>query len=57
MLDIIFSSATYDVGLSLLPSDIYYRYMNIFLSGKDTFASGTKSMESIVNKQLQSLSK
>ena len=57
MLDIIFSSATYDVGLSLLPSDIYYRYMNIFLSGKDTFASGTKSMESIVNKQLQRLSK
>ena len=57
MLDIIFSSATYDVGLSLLPGDIYYRYMNIFLSGKDTFASGTKSMESIVNKQLQRLSK
>ena len=57
MLDIIFSSATYDVGLSLLPGDIYYRYMNVFLSGKDTFASTTKSMETFVKKQLQKLSK
>ena len=57
MLTIIFESATYDVGLSLLPGDIYYRYMNVFLAGKDTFASTTKSMESIVNKQLQKLSK
>ena len=53
MLDIIFRSATYDVGLSLLPGDTYYRYMQIFLDGKDTFASQTKSMESVVNKQLE----
>ena len=53
MLDIIFKSATYDVGLSLLPGDTYYRYMQIFLDGKDTFASQTKSMESVVNKQLE----
>lgn len=55
MLDIVFSSATYDVGLSAIPGDTYYRYMEVFMSGKDTFASTTKSMENIVNKQLEKI--
>ena len=57
MLDIIFASAVYDMGLSVFPSDTYYRYMEIFMKGKDTFASTTKSMEKVVNMQLEKLAK
>ncbi|MBQ7322621.1 MAG: hypothetical protein IJW99_11035 [Clostridia bacterium] len=57
MLDIIFASAVYDMGLSVFPTDTYYRYMEIFMRGKDTFASTTKSMEKVINMQLERLTK
>jgi len=57
MLDIIFASAMYDIGLSVIPSETYYKYMEVFMNGTDTFASLTKSITKIVNKKLESLTK
>ncbi|MBO5126078.1 MAG: hypothetical protein J6D10_00745, partial [Clostridia bacterium] len=57
MLDIIFASALYDIGLSTIPSETYYKYMEVYNSGTDTFASLTQSITKIVNKKLESLTK
>lgn len=57
MLDIIFTSAMYDIGLSTIPGETYYKYMEVFMSGNDTFASLTKSISKIVNKKLETLAK
>ena len=55
MLDIIFQSAVYDIGLSAMPDNTYNAYMTIVESGTDTFASKTKSSEKMVKKQLEKL--
>lgn len=57
MLDIIFASAMYDIGLSTIPSETYYKYMEVYRSGTDTFASLTQSITKIVNKKLENLTK
>ncbi|MGN1345663.1 MAG: hypothetical protein ACI4V1_02685, partial [Eubacteriales bacterium] len=57
MLDIIFASAAYDIGLSTIPNDTYYRYMEVFKSGSDTFASTTQSIQKLVEKKLETLIK
>ena len=57
MLDIIFASALYDIGLSVIPSDTYYKYMEVFMKGTDTFSSLTQSIAKMVNKQLDRLAK
>lgn len=57
MLDIIFASALYDIGLSVIPSDTYYKYMEVFMNGTDTFSSLTQSITKMVNKQLDKLAK
>ena len=57
MLDIIFASAVYDIGLSAIPSDTYYKYMEVYRNGTDTFASLTQSITKLVNKQLEKLAK
>lgn len=57
MLDIIFDSAMYDIGLSTIPSETYYKYMEVFRSGTDTFASLTQSISKIVDKKLENLTK
>ncbi|MBQ4591660.1 MAG: hypothetical protein IJB20_06465 [Clostridia bacterium] len=57
MLDIIFASAMYDIGLSTIPSETYYKYMEVYNSGTDTFASLTQSISKIVNKKLENLTK
>lgn len=55
MLDIIFESAVYDIGISVLPDNTYIAYMEIFESGTDTFASKTKSSQKMVKKLLEKL--
>ena len=55
MLDIIFQSAVYDIGISVLPDNTYIAYMEIFESGTDTFASKTKSSQKMVKKLLEKL--
>lgn len=55
MLDIIFDSAVYDLGLSVIPSDTYYKYMEPYRKGSDTFASLTQSLINTVGSSLTSL--
>ncbi len=56
MLDIIFTSAMYDIGLCVMPGETYYKYMEVFYSGTDTFASLTQSIAESVNVKLEMLS-
>ncbi len=55
MLDIIFESATYDIGLSVFCGNTYYAYMEIFKNGTNTFSSRTQSLTKVVEKDLASL--
>ncbi|MBE6612718.1 MAG: carbohydrate ABC transporter substrate-binding protein [Ruminococcaceae bacterium] len=55
MLDIIFDSITYDLGLSVFPQVTYYQYMEPYLSMTDTFASLTASLEPQVKASLDEL--
>ena len=57
MLDIIFASAVYDIGLSVMPGETYYKYMEVFLSGTDTFTSLTASITESVAAKLEELTK
>jgi hypothetical protein len=55
MLDIIFDSTTYDLGLSVFPNETYYRYMEPYLYMMDTFSSLTASVESLVKSAIDTL--
>ena len=55
MLDIIFASATYDIGLSVFSSDTYYKYMEPYLKKNNTFASLTQQITKTVESKLASL--
>ncbi len=52
MLDIIFASATYDIGLSVFAQDTYYKYMEPYLTYNDTFASLTQKITGTVETRL-----
>ena len=52
MLDIIFASAAYDIGLSTFSGDTYYKYMEVYYKGTDTFASLTEKIAPTVEKDL-----
>ncbi len=52
MLDIIFASASYDIGLSVFTTDTYYKYMEPYLTYSDTFASLTQKITDAVNSKL-----
>ncbi len=55
MLDIIFASATYDMGLSVFSGSTYYKYMEPYLKMNNTFASLTQSITPTVEKDLAKL--
>lgn len=55
MLDIIFDSAVYDLGLSVMPDNTYYAYMDPFMKNSDTFASLTQTLVNKVEADLTSL--
>ncbi len=57
MLDIIFASAVYDLGLSVIPSETYYKYMEPYLKGTDTFVSLTQTLTNTVEARLADLLK
>ena len=48
MLDIIFDSLTFDLGLSVFPQDTYYVYMENYLKMNDSFVSTTEKLENKV---------
>ena len=52
MLDIIFASAAYDIGLSTFSGDTYYKYMVVYYKGTDTFVSLTEKIAPTVAKDL-----
>ncbi len=52
MLDIIFDSAVYDIGLSTFCGDTYYKYMEVYYKGTDTFSSLTEKIAPTVEKDL-----
>lgn len=52
MLDIIFASASYDIGLSTFSVDTYYKYMEVYYKGTDTFVSLTEKIAPTVAKDL-----
>jgi ABC-type glycerol-3-phosphate transport system substrate-binding protein len=45
MLDIIFGSLTFDLGLSVFPGDTYYAYMENYLRMNDNFVSVTERLD------------
>ena len=55
MLDIIFDSLTFDLGLSVFPQDTYYVYMENYLKMNDNFASTTEKQEPKVNAAIKKL--
>ena len=55
MLDIIFASATYDIGLSVFTTDTYYKYMVPYLTFSNTFASLTQEITDMVNARLEDM--
>ncbi len=55
MLDIIFDSLTYDLGLSVWPQDTYYRYMECYLKMNDNFSSVTDKIKNTVEKDISDL--
>lgn len=56
MLDIIFDSAAYDLGLSIWPGETHYRYMELYMKGQNTFASTTESIQKSIEKTLETFS-
>ncbi|MCI8387616.1 MAG: hypothetical protein HFE63_04030 [Clostridiales bacterium] len=57
MLDIIFQSSVFDLGLSVFPSETYYKYMECYLNMNDNFASLTATLESQVQNKIDGLLK
>ena len=61
MLDIIFKSGSYDLGLSVWPQTTYYKYMENYLNMTDNFASMTEELkpqiENNINELLDTLEK
>ena len=55
MLDIIFNSATFDLGLSIWPDVTYYKYMESYLNMKNDFASLTEKQSKAVQGKIDSL--
>ena len=55
MLDIIFKSGTYDLGLSVWPQVTYYKYMENYLNMTDNFASMTESLKPQVDEKINDL--
>lgn len=55
MLDIIFNSAFFDLGLSVFPSVTYYEYMKIYLTMNDTVVSMTETLQNKVQGELDKL--
>lgn len=55
MLDIIFNSSTYDLGLSIWPNETHFQYMTDFMNGKNNFVSTTEKIEKSVEKQVKKL--
>lgn len=55
MLDIIFNSAVYDLGLSVWPSATYYVYMECYLKMNNNFASLTDSIELSVKNTIETM--
>ena len=55
MLDIIFNSTTYDLGLSVWPNETHFQYMTDFMNGKNNFVSTTEKIEKSVEKQVKKL--
>lgn len=55
MLDIIFKSCTYDLGLSVWPGNTYYKYMENYLRMTDNFASMTATLEPLVEKDINTM--
>ena len=56
MLDIIFDSAAYDLGLSIWPGETHYKYMELYMKGQNTFASTTESIQKSIEKTLETFS-
>lgn len=52
MLDIIFNSAAYDLGLSIWPNETHYKYMELYMKKQNTFASTTESIQKSIEKTL-----
>ena len=55
MLDIIFKSGVYDLGLSVWPQTTYYKYMENYLNMTDNFASMTETLKPEVEKNIDEL--
>ncbi|HIX91587.1 MAG TPA: hypothetical protein H9681_01765 [Firmicutes bacterium] len=55
MLDIIFKSAAFDLGLSMWPNVTYYKYMESYLNMVDNFSSLTASLEPQVQANIDKL--
>ncbi|MCI8387615.1 MAG: hypothetical protein HFE63_04025 [Clostridiales bacterium] len=55
MLDIIFPSSVFDLGLSVWPDDTYYKYMECYLNMNDNFASMTATLENQVQNTIDKM--
>jgi hypothetical protein len=55
MLDIIFNSAAFDLGLSVWPGVTYYKYMENYLNMVDNFSSMTAELETQVKDKIDTL--
>lgn len=55
MLDIIFKSGAYDLGLSVWPQTTYYKYMENYLDMTDNFASMTEELKPQIEKNITDL--
>ena len=53
MLDIIFNSAAYDLGLSIWPNETHYKYMELYMNKQNGFASVTESIKKSIDKSLE----
>lgn len=55
MLDIIFKSGAYDLGLSVWPQTTYYKYMENYLNMTDNFASMTETQKPLIENDIKML--
>ena len=55
MLDIIFKSAAFDLGLSMWPNVTYYKYMESYMNMVDNFSSLTATLEPQVQANIDKL--
>ena len=55
MLDIIFKSSTYDLGMSIWPEQTHFKYMTDFQNWKNNFVSTTEKIEKVIGKQVDIL--